>query len=148
MNPVSVKDLSRDHSLFTKWDFPRISIRWWEANTFAYTPPRTQTSSTLINPSSFTIPVRWDWQSIEIVHVEPLNICSIPISDSFHAGGGGESRQRAVPRVCQGSVSRMCVTPWRCAVHPSPTLALCPILRAQLLCQLLVVMIHNKKIFP
>lgn len=72
MNPVSVKDLSRHHSLFTTWDF-----RWWEANLFVYTPQRTRTSCTLINPSSFTIPVRWDWQSIEMVHVEPANICSI-----------------------------------------------------------------------
>lgn len=54
-----------------------IYIRLWEANTFAYIPQRTQTSCTLINHSSFITPVRWDWQSIEIVHVEPANICSI-----------------------------------------------------------------------
>lgn len=66
-------------SLFTTWDFspPPIYIRWWEANTSACTPQRTRTSCTLINPNSFTIPVRWDWQSIEMVHVEPANICSI-----------------------------------------------------------------------
>lgn len=72
-----------------------------------------------------------------------------PISDSFHAGGGGESRHGALPRVCQRSVSGMRVTArWR-AVHPRATLALRPVLRAQLLCQLLVVMTadnnNNKK---
>lgn len=66
-----------------------------------------------------------------------------PISDSFYAGGGGKSRYGAIPRVCKGSVSRMRVTAWRRAVHPCPTLALCPILRTQLLCQLLVVMIAD-----
>lgn len=66
-----------------------------------------------------------------------------PISDSFHAGGGWESRHGAIPGVCQGSVSRVCVTAWRHAVYSCPTLALYPILRTQLLCQLLVVMIAN-----
>lgn len=77
MNPVNVKDLSHDRSLFTTWNIPCIYIRLWEANTFAYIPRRTQTNCTLINHSCFTIPVRWDWQSIEIAHVEPANLCRI-----------------------------------------------------------------------
>lgn len=68
------------------------------------------------------------------------------ISDSFHAGRGGETRHRAVPGVCQGSVSWMCVTAWRRAVHSCSTLALCQILGTQLLCQLLVDMsVHLNK---
>lgn len=65
---------------------------------------------------------------------------AFPISDSLCAGGGGEPRHRAIPGLCQGSVSRMCVAARRSAVHPRPALALCPISRAQLLSQLLVVM--------
>lgn len=151
MNPVSVKNLSRGRSLFTTWDFPlRIHIRWWEANTSAYIPRRTPTSCTLINPSSFTIPVRWDWQSTDSSRWACK--CMQHFSNfSFRAGGGGESRFWAVPGVCQGSLSRMCATAWRGAVHPCPTLALCPIPGAQLLCELLVVVTAhpwwNKYIF-
>lgn len=59
------------------------------------------------------------------------------------AGGGGKSRCWALPGVCRGSVSRMCVTARRRSFHPCPTLALHPFLRAQLLCQLLVVVIAD-----
>ena len=55
------------------------------------------------------------------------------------AGGGGESRRGAVPGICQSSISGMCAAARRRAVHPRPTLALHPILGAQLLRQLLVV---------
>ncbi|XP_037649537.1 lysine-specific demethylase 8 isoform X3 [Sebastes umbrosus] len=65
---------------------------------------------------------------------------SITAPSQYQSGGGGESRHGALPGVCRRSVSGMRFTSWRRAVHPSPTLALCPILGAQLLCQLLVVM--------
>lgn len=68
-----------------------------------------------------------------------------PISDFFRLGAGGKSRCRALPGVCQSSVSRMRVTAWRRSFHPCPTLALRPLLRAQLLCQLLVVVIAVSK---
>lgn len=114
-------------------------IRWLEANISVCTPQRTPTSCIHINPSFFTIPVRWDWQPLE-VHTLRLKIYAArPACVSFTAGGGGESRPGALPRVRQGPVSRMRATTWRCAVHPSPTLALRAVARTQLFCQLLVV---------
>lgn len=69
---------------------------------------------------------------------------SIPnLSDSFRAGGGGESRRGAVPRVRQGSVSGVRVTARRRAVHPCARVALRTIPGAQLLRELLVVVIAD-----
>lgn len=115
----------------------RTYIRWWEANIFDCTPQRTPRSCTLINLSSFTTPVRWDWQSTEMCR--KYTHTALQMCDSFHAGGGGESRPGALPGVCKGSVSGVCAATRRRALHPSPPLALRPIPGAQLLRQLLVV---------
>lgn len=55
------------------------------------------------------------------------------------AGGGGESGCRALPGVRPRSVPGLRAAARRRAVHPRPTLALRPLLGAQLLRQLLVV---------
>lgn len=52
--------------VFSPHGIPAAHFRWWEANIFDCTPLRTRRSCTLINPSSFTTPVRWDRQSVEM----------------------------------------------------------------------------------
>lgn len=142
VNPFSVRDLCQFRRLFTTWDLPHTYIRWWEANTSVFTPQRTPTSCTLINPSCFTTPVRWDWQPPKgrHVHLADTVYTVFLVSVSLCAGGSGESGPGAVPGVCQGSLSRMRVAARRRPVHPRATLALRPIAGAQLLRQLLVVL--------
>lgn len=66
----------------------------------------------------------------------PQRLTSAP---PFPAGGGGESRPGALPRVCKRSVPGVRAAARRRAVHPRAPLALRPIPGAQLLRQLLVV---------
>lgn len=101
---------------------PRMYIRWWEANTSACTPQRTRKSCTLINPSSFTIPVRWDWQSVEIIHVETANICSISnfwlLPCRWRWRIQTQSASRSLPRL---RISNVCCSPEKCCSSPSDT---------------------------
>lgn len=98
-------------------------------------------SQLLHNTSQVGSTVRGDVRLQKHAHAA-FHIC-----DSFLAGGGGESRPGALPGVCKGSVSGVCVAARRRAVHPSPPLALRPIPGAQLLRQLLVVVTAVEKIF-
>nr|XP_046270020.1 lysine-specific demethylase 8 isoform X2 [Scatophagus argus] len=71
----SVQDLSRDRSLFTTWD---------------------------LNPSGGGKQIHSPVFPGGLRQAVPS---SIPTPSQYQSGGGGESRHRAVPRVCQGSVS-------------------------------------------
>lgn len=120
---------------FTWWDFPPSGSGKQIYSTVLPRGRREAVPSSIPAPSQHQSGgIDSPWRCASSNARAELHAC-----DCCRAGGGGESRPGALPRVCKGSVSGVCAAARRRAVHPRPPLALRAIPGAQLLRQLLVV---------